>query len=159
MEILTRLLSQRWLHHLGAVLLLGMCGSLSACGSNSPEPDLGRAVFSDSVDGKFVVRPIHWRVSSVAGKRSVNIYSSLGYCKGDRKPRYAKHEVIERDSDFFITLFAAFPRVKASTGSACLGIGWSVDRVIRLPQELTGSRLYDNSLDPPRKRWPRTLSG
>jgi hypothetical protein len=131
------------------LMLCFACVDLMVCGSLSDAED--GAVSNASAD-RFVVRPVHWRVSAVSGAMSVKIYSSLGYCYSESKPRYDRHRIVARGNSLYITLFVAFVRKKPDTGSGCRLLGWNVHRTIRLPKPLAEVTLYDASTSPPRER-------
>jgi len=125
-------------------LLVGMViGSLGACGSMN----------SDDENAKdFAVPPVHWRIVSVSGPQSVRIGSSIGYCKGDVKPRYRQVQVEERHNRVYIKAFVAFPRSN-SKRDICRGVGLFLLRNVPVGANLASVKLYDGRSDPPRLRW------
>jgi hypothetical protein len=125
-----------------AVFLFAVIANLAACGSASVSPG--------TQDRK--VRATQWRVIAIPDPYSVTISSSVGYCIGDSKPRYASIHVTSRNSKAFITPFV---EDQQSQSEICDGIGSYQRRTLRLDRRIDNVALYDAAVSPPALRWPK----
>ena len=124
------------------LFILTIAITAAACGSASSPPERQN----------WKVRATHWRVVAIPDLYSVTISSSVGYCIGDSKPRYASVHVTSRNSKVFITPFV---EDRQSQSEICDGIGSYQRRTLRLNQRIDSVALYDATVSPPALRWPK----
>lgn len=100
---------------------------------------------------------VAWRVLDILGKRRVRIGRYVGWCPGpDKKdlgprPQIRHVRQVVRPQKVILTAFLIH---RASRG--CLGVETLVDYVVILRHRLSGRSLFDGSVSPPVKRWPRS---
>lgn len=97
-------------------------------------------------------RPVQWRLAGSPSGRRIRVSSELGYCVGERPPRYEAVRVSERGDKVFITTYVG--EGKASGRAICRGIGHSQMGIVVLSRDASSAHLYDASVSPPALRWP-----
>jgi hypothetical protein len=124
------------------IFLVGM----TACGSSASVRD-GSA---------GVVRAVAWQVNTQVGKRTARLAAAVPYCGYNRpKPRVQRVRKVEHPRSAVITMFVFFPRVGKG---GCTDVELGVMKTVRLGRPISKISLYDGSVTPPRKRWPRFRS-
>ncbi len=131
-----------------AVFISSGCGDFSSANSGSAGDS---ALRRSDVE----TRPIGWHLVGPPRGNVVRIGSSVGWCYGAPKPRIAEVRARERRNVVILTaLLANFPKRKGT----CADLGMGVVKSVELPEELGDRALYDGSVAPPAKRWPRPSS-
>src|SRR3954452_3628150 len=126
-----------------AILVIIFLVGMTACGSSASVRD-GSA---------GVVRAVAWQVNAQVGKRTVRLAAAVPYCGyNPPKPRVQRVHKVEHPGSAVITMFVFFPRVGEG---GCTDVELGVMKTIRLGRPVSKMSLYDGSVTPPRKRWPR----
>ena len=126
-----------------SAMSLVVLSGVTACGSSA----------SPKHESAGTVRIVHWGINRQLGKRTVRIAAAVPYCGYDRpKPRVQRIRKVERPGRAVITMFVFFPRVGKG---GCTDVELGVMKTVRLKRPLSKISLYDGSVTPPRKRWPR----
>lgn len=100
--------------------------------------------------------PMRWRVLSPPWSRKVRIGRTVAWCPGPDKdhlnppPAIQRVRKVERGRRVILTAFLIH---RATRG--CLAVATQVERVVTLRHRLDGWSLYDGSVSPPVKRWPK----
>lgn len=129
-----------------AAVLFGLFG----CGDSADGDDKPQAV--DERPNAQQVRPVRWKVSGPPVDRKVRIASVVGYCVGAEKPRIKSVHVVEKARRVLLTAMLTVVKVGRES---CAGVSLGVQKIIKLEHPLGERELYDASLSPPAKRWPR----
>lgn len=133
--------------YISTAILFGMFGCGGSADGDSKPQSVGERPEAKQV------RPVQWKVYGPPLGRKVRISSEVGYCIGSEKPRIKAVHVVEKAQRVLLT--AMLTVVKVGRGG-CAGVSLGVQKVVRLERPLGGRALYDGSLSPPAKRWPRT---
>lgn len=100
--------------------------------------------------------PVRWKVLKVLGKRKIRIGRYIGWCPGpdsenlNPTPKIQRVRQVERRRRVIITAFLVHRAQKN-----CAGVETLVSYVVTLRHKLGRRSLYDGSVSPPAKRWPR----
>lgn len=126
-------------------LIFAVAVLLAACGGNS------ETTASSSISRSSGV-PAPWKVGAIVDATTVRIVSHVGYCAGDRRPRFGYVRVEKRGHRVYIS-----PRVLNAPPrkGSCRGVGYFEKRTIDLGESLSRLQLFDGTTSPPTLRWPR----
>lgn len=100
--------------------------------------------------------PVRWKVLKVLGQRKIRIGRYIGWCPGpdpenlNPTPKIRRVRQVERRRKVIITAFLVHRAQKN-----CAGVETLVAYVVALRHKLGKRSLYDGSVSPPAKRWPR----
>jgi hypothetical protein len=100
-------------------------------------------------------RPISWHLVGPPRGSKIRIGNSVGWCYGAPKPRI--EEVRVRESENAVILIALLANSPRKNGT-CADLGMGVVKTVELSEDLGDRALYDGSVAPPAKRWPRSSS-
>jgi len=99
------------------------------------------------------LRPVRWKISGKPDGRMLRIRSDVGYCSGSPKPYIKRVRSDEHGRKVLLT--AMLTVVTRSTDVACAGVRLGVSKTVMLRRDVAGRAIYDASVSPPRRRWPR----
>ncbi len=99
---------------------------------------------------------MHWTVAAISNSMSFRMFSPVGYCAGQQRPRYGPVKVIERGRRVYVT---AQVREVDSGNGICRDVGFAIERTVRLRQFARNAAIYDGSTSPSQRRWPRRSDG
>lgn len=140
-----------------SAMQLALFASESSLGQSASDFRTGRTRITEvPARHRISGSPVRWRVLSILGSRRVKIGRYLGWCPGSDKdnlrprPKIQRVRQVERARKLILTAFLIH---RARRG--CLGVETLVDYVVTLRHKLDGRSLYDGSVSPPAKRWPR----
>jgi hypothetical protein len=100
--------------------------------------------------------PVRWHVLRVLGKRKVSIGRYIGWCPGpdldhlSPLPKIQRVRQVERPRRVILTAFLIHRAPKN-----CAGVEAPVSYVVTLRHKLGSRSIYDGSVHPPARRWPR----
>jgi hypothetical protein len=143
--------------------LIVVLGALIGCGADGDGSERARQAIetiprlrnNDPGKPENDLRLVRWRVSHVVNGNAVAVYSSSGYCQGERPPEFAGYRSRTKKNSRFIMVFISKARDShKSDETICRSVGFVVRGVLRFSQPVQTLRLYDSSVDPPRLRWP-----
>lgn len=97
---------------------------------------------------------VGWRLVSPPSGRKLRIYSDVGWCVSTPKPRFSRIDVASREEAVILTAFAV-AHEPSTRQSVCAGVEYAVVKTVVLPSKLGDRPLYDGSVSPPKRRWPR----
>lgn len=100
------------------------------------------------------VVPARWHLMRPPAGRTIKIASTIAYCGGKPKPRIAHIRVHESRQAVTLTVFRSKPSTQSSNGG-CVGLELGLTKTVTLSSRLRGRAIYDGSVSPPLKRWPR----
>jgi hypothetical protein len=125
-----------------AVMLVAV--AVGACGSSSGATEEHAAAKPHS-------RLVRWSLGSVPRGRQIKIEVIAGYCGAGKRPLISKVHVREEGSK---VLLGAVLTEFIGPGP-CAGVGVGLSKTVTLAKPLGRRGLYDASVNPPAKRWPR----
>jgi hypothetical protein len=155
----------RWTAGLGVVaamvviaVAVGGCGSSdgSSTGDGSGVSSAAKAGWAGTATKEHVVAKPHsklvrWSLGSVPHGRQIKIEAVAGYCGAGKRPLISKVRVREEGSK--VLLGAVLTEFNGP--GPCAGVGVGVSKTVTLAKPLGRRGLYDASVNPPAKRWPR----
>ena len=136
------------------LIFAGLAAFLLGCGDSESTNSRLTGTTSRAVADQL--RPVRWKVFGPPSGRRVKIVSEVGYCVGSERPRIDVVHIVEKPRRSLITAMLKIP-VGMGGGQGCAGVGLAVYRRIRLDRTIDGRTLYDASVSPPLRQWPRPL--
>jgi hypothetical protein len=99
-------------------------------------------------------KPVRWSVVGRPGPRQVMISSTVGWCPGGAgpKPRIQRVRQVDRPHAVVLTVLLVHGVPK---GDDCPGVELPIQVLVRFKQRRNGRPLFDGSVSPPARRWPR----
>ncbi len=140
-------------------LAVGGCGSSGGGSSTGDGSGVSSTPRAGSVEtatkthavGKPHSKLVHWSLGSVPHGRLIKIEALAGYCGVGRRPLISKVHVREEGSKVLLGAVLT----EFILPGPCAGVGVGVSKTVTLPRPLGRRGLYDASVNPPAKRWPR----
>ena len=132
---------------IAAVCVFGVIG----CGETADGDRMSQIGEEKASAGQL--RPVRWKIYGPPIGRRVRIISEVGHCAGTEKPGIG---VVHVDERVRLVLLTAMLTVGGSgRGEGCAGVRIGLHKIVRLERPLGERALYDASVSPPAKRWPR----
>lgn len=100
------------------------------------------------------LRPVRWKIAGEPLGHKVRVVSEVGHCAGTERPRIATIHIVEHPRASVITSMLKVPS-RNKRGEGCAGVGVALYRTVELEGRINGRVLYDGSVSPPKRRWPR----
>lgn len=120
----------------------------------SKSPSLRRATHRPNLPAHRAI-PTEWHLEPLRSQGSVlRLMSTVGWCVRAPKPAVAAVRVREGRDAVVVTVFRTDPR-NQSKYRVCAGLELGLTKTLRLSADLGDRVLYDGSISPPTRRWPR----
>ena len=121
-----------------ASILLACLVLAAGCGGDNEEQGAG-------------LRPLRWDVYKAIGSRKVRLVGQVPYCAGAPEPRVDRAVIHYAGRRVLIKLWMIGELPTKST--KCLGSLLSVFRTVKLKRDLDELKLFDASVQPPKRRY------
>lgn len=152
-----------------ALLLACALGSIEFASGSSQMFSRKHVMVDDVAGGSDVAarddmrstgKPIRWRVLGTPGPKRVRIGVTVGWCPEASRPRPKIQRVrqVGRPNAVILTAFLIHPAPKSPPGQpSCPGVELPLEYLVTFHNDRNGRPLYDGSVSPPQKRWPRPM--